>query len=311
MAHPRPFRFGVTAQHAGSGDHWRSFARKVEDLGLSTLLVPDHFNDQLAPIPAITAAAEATTRLRVGTLVLDNDYKHPVVVAKELATVDLLSGGRVEWGMGAGWFTPDYEQSGLAMDPPRVRVDRLDESITVMKHLFGDGVTQHVGEHYRVTGLSGTPTPVQRPHPPLLIGGAGDRVLGIAARRANIVGIAPSMTTNAIFGDHRELPVAAADRQIARVRAAGGDRYGRLELTMVTSAFSVTDRRDEVLQQIAGSMQLAPDDIAASPHHLIGSVDEICDALEERRARWDVSYWVIPAPFLDAAAPVVERLAGR
>lgn len=311
MAHSRPFRFGVTAHQTGSGAEWRAFARKVEQLGFSTLLVPDHFNDQLAPVPAIATAAEATTTLRVGTLVLDNDYKHPVVVAKELATVDLLSGGRVEWGMGAGWFTPDYTQSGIAMDPPSVRVERLDEAVTVMKHLFGDQPTEHRGRHYQVTGLRGTPTPVQRPHPPLLIGGAGDRLLGIAARRAAIVGVAPSITTNAVFGDARVLPADAADRQIARIRSAAGARYERLELTMVTSALAVTERRADVLARVAGPMQLAPDDVAASPHHLIGSVDEIAEALEQRRARWDVSYWVVPAASVDDAAPLVARLAGR
>lgn len=310
MAVNRPFRFGVSAHQTGSGQEWRDFARKVEDLGFSTLMVPDHFNDQLAPIPAIAVAAEATTRLRVGTLVLDNDYRHPVMAAKELATVDVLSGGRVEWGMGAGWFTPDYEQSGLPMDPPGVRVDRLDEAVTVMKHLFGDGPTNHVGPHYQVRALDGTPTPVQRPHPRLLIGGAGDRLLGIAARRAAIVGVAPSITTNAIFGDARELPAAAGDRQLARVRTAAGSRYDRLEITMVPSAFSVTDDRDRVVAQVAASMKLADEHVRDSPHHLIGTIDEIAEAMEIRRARWDVSYWVIPAAFVDQAAPLVARLRG-
>ncbi len=311
MARPRPFRFGVTANQAASGEEWRELARRVEELGYSTLLVPDHFNDQVAPIPALAAAAEATSRLRLGTLVLDNDYKHPVIVAKELATIDVLSGGRVEWGMGAGWFTPDYDQAGLPMDPPAVRVDRLDEAITVMKHLFGDGVTDYDGEHYTIRGLAGRPTPVQRPYPPLLIGGAGERMLGIAARRATIVGIAPSITTNAIFGDARELPADAADRQLARVRTAAGERYDRLEITMVASAFTVTDDRERVLANVSSSMGLAPADVAASPHHLIGSIDQLAASLEERRDRWDVSYWVIPVAQAEAAAPLVARLAGR
>lgn len=310
MRTPRPFRFGISAISTTSSADWKELARKTEDLGFSTLLGADHFNDQLAPLPSLAIAAGVTTTLRLGTLVLANDFKHPVMLAKELATLDLLTDGRVEWGMGAGWLPSDYETSGIPMEPGGVRVSRLDEAITVMKHLFGDGPTTFTGTHYQVRGLEGTPKPVQRPYPPLLIGGAGDRILGIAARRASIVGIAPAITTAKIFGPNRERPAAAADRQLVRIRAAAGDRFDRLELSMVVTALSVTDRRDEVLERMAGHLELEPEAVHASPYHLVGTVDEVVEALHERRERWGVSYWTFPVAFLDAAAPIVARLAG-
>jgi probable F420-dependent oxidoreductase len=310
MAHPRPFRFGISAIHTSSAEEWRELARKVEDLGYSTLLGADHLNDQIAPLPSLAVAAEATTTLRVGTLVLANDFKHPAVLAKELATLDLLSGGRVEWGMGAGWLPFDFDASGIGMDPKGIRVSRFDEAISVMKRLFGDGPTTFHGEHYRITGLDGTPKPIQRPHPPLLIGGQGDRMLGIAARRASIIGIAPSITTAKIWGPHRQTPAAAADHQLARVRAAAGERFGRLELQMMTTAFGVTNDRIAATQGMATHFEVEPEVLLESPYYHIGTVDQIVEGLQERRERWGVSYWTLPAGNVDEAAPVVARLAG-
>src|SRR5688500_8697486 len=191
MGHARPFRFGVQLSSAPSGAEWATLARRAEDLGYSSLFLPDHFGAQLAPVPAMQAAADATTSLKVGCLVFDNDYKHPVVLAKEVATIDVLSGGRVELGIGAGWMNSDYEQSGIQHDRAGVRIDRMEEGIAVMKGLFGEGPCSYEGAHYRVTAMDGLPKPVQRPHPPLLIGGGGKRVLSIAGREADIVGINP------------------------------------------------------------------------------------------------------------------------
>src|SRR5437762_11989578 len=171
MAHPRKFRFGVQASSAGSAAEWATLARKAEDLGYSSLFLPDHFGDQLAPIPAMMAAADATTDLKVGALVFDNDYKHPVVLAKEIATIDVLSGGRVEFGIGAGWMNTDYEQSGIPKDRDGVRIARMVEGLEVCKALWSDEPCTYKGEHYTITALDGLPKPVQRPHPPVLIGG--------------------------------------------------------------------------------------------------------------------------------------------
>jgi len=173
MAHPRRFRFAVQVSTASSGDDWAAQARRYEDLGFSTLFLPDHFGDQLAPIPAMMAAADATTELKVGALVFDNDYKHPVVLAKEIATIDVLSGGRVEFGLGAGWMNSDYIQSGIPKDRDGVRIARMAEGLEVMKGLWADGPFSFSGAHYTISGLDGLPKPVQRPHPPILIGGWG------------------------------------------------------------------------------------------------------------------------------------------
>ena len=162
MSHDRKFRFAAQLRLAGSAKEWADNARKVEDLGYSTLTMPDHFDEQLAPVPALMAAADATSSLRIGTLVFDNDYKHPLVLAKECATLDLMSDGRLEIGFGAGWMRTDYEQSGIAYDPPKVRVDRFEEALRVLKGLFGDGPFSHAGEHYTITEHDGSPKPLQR-----------------------------------------------------------------------------------------------------------------------------------------------------
>ena len=169
----RPFRFGVQLGGPADAAGWVEQARRIEDLGYSTVTMPDHFTDQLAPMPALSAAAAVTTTLRIGALVFDNDYKHPAVLAKELATQDVLSGGRVEIGLGAGWMETDYRSIGMAYDRPGVRIDRFEEGIAVIKGAMADGPFSFAGRHYTITDYDGRPKPVQRPHPPLLIGGGG------------------------------------------------------------------------------------------------------------------------------------------
>jgi len=259
MPHPRPFRFGIQLTSAPPGTDWASVAREAEDLGYSTLFMPDHFGDQLAPVPALAAAAEATTTLRVGPLVLDNDYKHPVVTAKEMATLDVVSGGRLELGIGAGWMASDYEQSGIAMDPAGERVERLEEAVAVLKGLFAPGAFSYEGKHYRISDLDGLPKPVQSPGPPLLIGGGGPRVLALAGREADIVGINPAVRSG-------QVDAAAAldggaeitDRKLGWVKAAAGDRYPDIELTMLIYMAVLTDDRAAVRAGARGPGALPP-----------------------------------------------------
>ena len=183
------FRFGVQEHSATSGSAWRDKARLMESLGYQALYLPDHFGDQLGPIAALMAAADATTTLRMGSLVFDNDYRHPAVLAKEVASLDLLSDGRFDLGLGAGWMASDYEQAGIPFDSPGVRIERMEEGLAIIKGLLAGGKFSFTGKHYRITSLEGTPSPVQKPHPPIVLGGGGRRMLRLAAREADIVNV--------------------------------------------------------------------------------------------------------------------------
>src|SRR6478672_4782635 len=233
MTELHPFRFGVHTSDAADGPEWAAAARRYESLGFSSLLVRDHFDDQLAPVVAMTAAAVATTSLRVGCLVFDNDYRHPLVLAKELATLDVLSGGRVDVGIGAGWMAPDYEQAGMPFDPPGTRVSRMIEGVQIMKGLFADDPLDFSGTHYTITGHQGLPKPVQRPHPPIMIGAGGERLLRFAAREADIIGINPVKRSNEAWADQNvgDATGEATDRKIGWIRESAGARYDDLELS--------------------------------------------------------------------------------
>ncbi len=310
MSHRRAFRFGVQLS-GGTGTDWLGQVRQAEELGYSSVFVPDHFGDQLAPIPALTAAAAATTDLRVGSLVFDNDYRHPVLLAKEIASLDVLSGGRVEFGLGAGWMNSDYDQSGIPHDRAGVRIDRLEEAITVMKGLFAEGPTSFSGEHYTITGLDGLPRPVQQPHPPFLIGGGAPRVLRLAGREADIVGVNPAIRSGNVDEDAgRDMAPGITDRKLEWVRQGAGDRFDDLELNMLVFAVIVTDDRGNLLTKLAPRFGLSAEELADSPHVWIGTSAQIADDLRRWRDRWDVSYWVVQGPALEAVAPVVAELAG-
>ena len=309
-AHPRRFRFGIQLSGAPSGEAWADLARKAEDLGYDTLFMPDHFGDQLGPVPALMAAADATTELKVGALVFDNDYKHPVVLAKELATIDVLSGGRLIVGIGAGWMATDYEQSGIPMDPAGVRVTRMEEGIAVLKGCFAEGPFSFEGEHYTITGYDGLPKPAQAALP-FLIGGGAKRVLSIAAREAQIVGINPSIHSGHVDAAAAQNGAAdETDKKIGWVREAAGDRYADLEINMLQFAGIVTDDRKGTAELMAPLFGLPPAEVETYPHACIGSVEEICESLEVRRERWDASYFVFQGDTMEPLAPVVAKLRG-
>jgi probable F420-dependent oxidoreductase len=312
MAHPRPFRFGVQLSRADTGAEWAALARKAEDLGYSTLFVPDHFGDQLSPAVALMAAADATTDLRVGPLVLDNDFRHPVVLAKAAASIDRLSGGRLELGIGAGWMNDDYDQSGIAMDPPGVRIDRLEEALDILEGLFAPGPFSYEGKHYRISAHDGRPKPMQPDGPPVLIGGGGRRVLSLAARRADIVGLSPTVRSGRVdAAAARDGAAGATDRKLEWVRAAAGNRYADIEINVLIFACIVTDDRVSAIDAMAPLFGVAPEIVGDHAHAWIGTVDQICDDLVARRERWDASYLVVQGPeAMDAAAPILARLAG-
>ena len=271
----------------------------------------DHFDDRHGPMVALTAAALATTTLRVGTLVLANDYRHPAVLAKELASLDQISGGRLEIGIGAGWMTSDYEQAGMTLDRPGVRIERLDEAVTVLEGCFSDGPFDFSGRHYTISGLDSQPKPVQQPRPPLLMAGGGPRMLALAARRADIVGINPSLHAGAI--DENAGPTATADatdEKLAVVRDAAGDRFGAIELQTRVHLAVVTEDRHGLAAAVGPAFGLTAEQALASPHALVGTVEECVATVEHWRERWGISYLTFTGDSTEAMAPVVERLAG-
>jgi len=305
----RPFRFGLQCRGPADGPGWRALARQVEDLGWSTLTLPDHFEDALAPVPALMAAADATSVLRVGTMVCANDYRHPVVLAKEAATLDVLTGGRFELGIGAGWMTTDYQQSGISLARPGVRVDRLAEALSVLRALWSDEPCTFAGVHYRITDLAGQPRPVTPGGPPILIGGGGERVLRLAAHEADVVGVNVNLAAGVI--DSRAIGFGTADatdEKVSWIRQAAVDRdpeiHVRVHLAMVT------DDRDKAVDQLAPAFGLTPEQARATPHAVVGDVSQICDQLLERRERWGITYLGLSQDQLEPFAPVIARLAG-
>ena len=311
MAHPRRFRFGVQIAGASSRKDWLEKIRRAEDLGYTSVFMPDHFGDQLGPVPALACAAE-NSNLRLGTLVLDNDYKHPVVLAKEAATIDLLSEGRLELGIGAGWLRTDYEQSGIAYDPPAVRVDRFEEGLKVLKGAFADGPFSFEGTHYRITNYDGQPKPVQKPHPPILIGAGGKRMLGIAAREADIIGINPNLAPGEVNADvGKDGTAERADRKLRWVRDAAGDRFEDIEFNTLIYIAIVTDDRLGQAGNFAPMFGLTAEEALEVPNALVGTADQIGDDIEARRERWSLSYYTVSEGAMEALAPVVEKLAGK
>jgi len=311
----RPFRFGVNVGPAKSLVEWREKARKIEDLGYSVLSVPDHLTDLVAPIPALVSAAEATKHLRIGTNVLNNDLRHPVLVAREAATVDLLTSGRFELGMGAGCIRSEYDEAGLKFDRGGIRVGRLAEAVTIIKDLLKGEQTTFAGQHYRVSGHAVAIEPVQKPRPPILIGGNGPRLLALAAREADIVGF-----SGITFQDGGAAPpdlsgwrASGVDERVRLVReTAGEERFVRLEFNALLQRVVLTDYRRRAAEELTTRWtQLPSDEILKSPYVLIGTVEQMVEEVLARRQRWGISYYTVREPYLDAFAPVVARLAGQ
>jgi probable F420-dependent oxidoreductase len=317
MAERREFRFGVIGEDIRTCEQLVAEARRAEALGYSTLLLRDHFvsepfGEQFAPMVALTAAAAATSTLRVGTLVLDNDYRHPVLLAKEAATLDVLSGGRFELGLGSGWLRDEYERAGLPFDPAGVRVDRLEESIQVLKRLLSGSPTTMRGSHYSIGGLTTFPRPAQRPHPPILVGAGSRRMLGLAGRHADVVNIIPKALPEATISDDlSERSPATVERKVGWVREAAGARFGELELGMIASV-AVGDDGRKVAERLAverGWGAAAAEQVLEMPSVLAGPLERIADELHARRDRLRLSYYVVSNASMEAAAPIVAALA--
>jgi probable F420-dependent oxidoreductase len=311
VANDRKFRFGVQVAQSASASAWRDRARKIEDLGYSTLYMPDHFGQELAPLPAIAMAAAHTNTLRIGALVFDNDYKHPAILAKEAATIDLLSDGRLELGIGAGWLKTDYDALGLPYDPPGVRVDRFEEAVRIMKGCFTGESFSHDGTHYKIADYASYPVPVQRPGPQLLIGGGGKRVLSIAAREADIVGINPNLRAGEVGPDAvQDSLKEQTDRKVQWVRDAAGDRFDDIEIQMRFFVAAITENRMQMAEAMAPSFGVDPEAALEAGSALVGSENEVIEQLQRRREEWHLSYVVIGDEQVEQFAPVVAKLAG-
>jgi probable F420-dependent oxidoreductase len=284
--------------------------RNVEALGYSTFLALDHFVRGFDPIAELAAAAAITTRLRVGSLVFDNDFRHPALLAKAVASIDVISGGRFEFGLGAGWLKEEYDQSGIPFDSAGVRIERMVEALHLIKQIFVEKKTTFHGKYYQVTDLILPPKPVQQPHPPIVIGGGSKRVLSIAAQEADIV----SITTRALpdgAKDFHDMTAEATDRKIGWVRDAAGDRFPDIELNVMSTSVEITDDRNAAAQRLANQFDLTPDEILGSPTVLIGTPDQIAETLIERRDRFGISYITILEAVYEEFAPVVQLLAGK
>jgi probable F420-dependent oxidoreductase len=290
---------------------WQEKARQIEAAGFSTILLTDHLgDDRLAPLPALVSAAEAAPSLRLGTIVLNNDLRHPTVLAKDVATVDILSDGRVELGLGAGWEHEDYTRAGLPYDRAGVRIARLEESLEILDALFTGETVSYSGEHYQITDLPAVPKPVQQPRVPFLVGGGGKRLLGVAARQADIVGIHVRARIDGTGQDWSSALIEDVEQKVGWVREAAGERFEQLELCQNLFAVTVTDEQRAAAGQMTGRFGLSEDEILASPYFLIGSVDQIVDKLRVNRERFGISYIIAPDVFFDALTPIVARLAG-
>jgi len=309
-------RFGVVNESVLDGAAWLDHVRRVEDGGVDAFLVRDHFSaaaygQQLAPFSALAAAAAVTARLHVGTLVLSNDFRHPVIVAHEAATLHLLSGGRFELGLGAGWYQPEYEAAGIAFEPPRQRIDRLEESLSVIGGLLGGTQVDHAGAAYRVSGLSLDVLPRQQGRPRLFVGAGGPRMLGVAARHADTVGLLPAPIKNSQDRDdpHDLLP-AALEKKLAVLRAEAGDRFSGLELSAFVTIRITGQRRSDTEALIArrGWSGIDAGAVWQMPTVLIGSAGQIREDLQARRERFGLSYLVTSDRALPALTQVITGL---
>jgi probable F420-dependent oxidoreductase len=281
-------------------------------LGYSVLTMPDHVAEHLAPMPALAAIAVSTESIRIGTMVMSNDWRNPVLLAREAATLDWLSGGRLEFGVGAGWLAQDYTKMGMPYDRPGVRIDRLGEALEIMRDLLSGETVTRSGRYYQVIDASSYPAAIQKPHPPIAIGGGSRRILSMGGLLADIVNV----HTNIGAGQRGEATVPdwgleAVEERISWIKEGAGDRFGEIELGLRVPMAALTDRRELAAAQLGARSQLRESEVLASPYALVGSVNSICDALSERRERFGFSYFLWNESELDAMAPVVSRMSGR
>jgi len=329
MRDTRPFRFSLQSFNTDSPKSWRKLISKTEDLGYSTFFLADHFLSQgpaldstyhppqmLAAVPAIAMALEQTSTLRVGCRVFCNDYRHPVILAKEAATMDYLSEGRLEFGIGAGWIGSEYEAAGMSFDAFPQRFSRFAEFIHAYKAFMSGDPLEIAGETINWSGFSGTPPPAQSPYPPLMIGGGSKKILEFAGEQADIISLNFNNRAGMLGPDGMNSGLAAATaKKIDWIKAGAGERFASLELEIGAYNTIITDHQEATATAIGDALGLSAEDILTHPHCLIGSVDYICDELQRRREAYGISYIAVlddgENNMVETFAPVVQRLAGK
>lgn len=312
MTDQRPFKFAAMIRGADSGAEFLDRVRQIEQFGYTTLAMVDHFNPTYSPTPGLTAAAVAAPSLRVLATVYDNDFRNPVLLAKEIATLDQISGGRVDFGIGAGWLERDYEQTGIQYDRPGVRISRMEEALKIFKGAWSGEEFNFEGEFYSVKALRGYPLPVQQPHPPVYIGGGGKRILGIAGREADIIGVHVRFGPEGAL-DSADTIRAEMDKKFQWIRDGAGDRFDQIEFGLLLFAAKVVDSdsaKQAEIVSIAGANEMSEEAVAASPYFLVGSEDELAEQLQSLRETFNITHFTVVAPDVAGFAPVVARLAG-
>jgi probable F420-dependent oxidoreductase len=305
-----PFRFGIQISRASSAGAWTDLARRAESLGYDVFIMPDHLDNQLSPLSALGAVAAVTSRIRLCTFVFANDYRHPVILAREAATIDFLSGGRFELGLGAGWMTSDYRALGLDYAPASARVDRLEEALPIVKRLMSGERVSHDGPHYRLDGAVTGVAVVQQPRPPLAIGAGRRRMLRLAAREADIVGITPGFSRRGwpMFGQTTE---RALREQVAIIRESAGGRFDELELNLWIASAGIAGSGSSFFSSVAAATIGAAGAVYGSPYVLHGTLGSLRSLLLRRRDKLGISYYTLPARSIETMAPLVEALSGR
>lgn len=307
----RTFRFGVSSAIASSRDEWHERVGRAEELGYDAFLIADHLRGHLSPLVALASAAEASKSLTFGTFVLNNDFRHPVLLAREAATLQVLTGGRFELGLGAGHSKDEYDEAGFSFDAGPVRVERLGESVEVIQQLFSGKPASFAGDHYQVANHTLAPLPERVP--PLLIGGNAKSILQLAARKADIVGFTGIfLGPDGVGVDFRWFTLEGLEDRHAIVREAAGDRFGRLELNILIQVVNLTDDREHALSELSNRLPaLTVEQLDACPYILVGNEEQIAKRLVDYRDRFGISYIVTHAPGMEALAPVIRRLKGK
>ena len=321
----KPFRFGLQAYAPNSGKEWRELARKAESSGFSSFHLADHIIgpgpalaatghpvQTVAAIPAMAVAAEATSTIKVGCRVLCVDYRNPVMLAKEVATLDFFSEGRLELGLGAGWLQGEYEAIGVPFDRAGVRIDRFEEVIALLRASFAEGELNIDTPHVHAVGFEAVPKPFTKSGPPIMIGGGAKRILTIAGREADIVSLNFNNSSGKLGADGIGSSTAElTDQKIQWIKDGAGARFDQIEIEIAAYFTIVTSDGEGTRAKMAPMFGMTPEVFAEHPNALIGSVDEICDRIVERRERFGISYVSFGASVIDAVIPVVERLAGK